>query len=580
MQIAVIADPHFHDIRRHPAGPAYGPWAFRTFADTVASTRVFNESDAALRATLDDVVRRGIRFVVLVGDLTDDGQLATVRNVMAVLDDYAARHGLRFFSTPGNHDLFAVHGRHQGKRFLNPDGTHVLVTSDPAAVIGESSGLVVTPEMYCAGYAEGLAPLAGLGYFRSGQDLHWESPFGTSDRLDERTFPIRSADGATLRTMIDASYLVEPVAGLWLLSLDANVFEPRDGASDPVPEASYIDSTDAGWNAMLRHKRFVLDWAASVTSRAAAGGKQLLVFSHYPMIDPLAGTLEDERLVFGETAFARRAPRPAVAEAAIAAGIRVHFSGHLHVNSTGRVRAGEGGGFLVNVGVPSLVGFPPAYKIAEFRPGRLAVSTVVMDDVAGFDAAFGYYRREAARAGRGADDLAGATDHARFLSGHLAHLVRTRYLPLEWPPDLAALVPVLTLGDLVDLAGEGTSLDGAGVLEWRRRRPPAAASGWQAIPFFELVVDGYRLRQARQLAAPFVPADRLEAYLAAGARFAAGRWQPGSVQARLAAFLRMLAVYAAGLPAGDFEIDLASGGIEAVAEDQRGRTERRHTGSA
>lgn len=60
MQIAVIADPHFHDIRRHPAGPAYGPWAFRTFADTVASTRVFNESDAALRATLDDVVRRGI----------------------------------------------------------------------------------------------------------------------------------------------------------------------------------------------------------------------------------------------------------------------------------------------------------------------------------------------------------------------------------------------------------------------------------------------------------------------------------------------------------------------------------------
>ena len=52
----------------------------------------------------------------------------------------------------------------------------------------------------------------------------------------------------TVRRMIDASYLVEPVDGLWLLSIDANVFEPRDGDLDPAAEASYIDSTDAGWN--------------------------------------------------------------------------------------------------------------------------------------------------------------------------------------------------------------------------------------------------------------------------------------------------------------------------------------------
>src|SRR5690606_39128897 len=106
------------------------------------------------------------------------------------------------------------------------------------------------------------------------------------------SFPTRrSSDlGRIRRRMIDASYLVEPVEGLWLLSLDANVFEPRNGAHDPVPEASYHDSTDAGWNAMLRHKPFVLEWASWVAARARAAGKHLLVFSHYPMIDSMHGT--------------------------------------------------------------------------------------------------------------------------------------------------------------------------------------------------------------------------------------------------------------------------------------------------
>ncbi len=47
----------------------------RTFEGTIASTRVFNESRAALLAILDDIVRHGNRDVVLIGDYSDDGQL-------------------------------------------------------------------------------------------------------------------------------------------------------------------------------------------------------------------------------------------------------------------------------------------------------------------------------------------------------------------------------------------------------------------------------------------------------------------------------------------------------------------------
>jgi 3',5'-cyclic AMP phosphodiesterase CpdA len=567
MQIAVIADPHFHDIHRHPAGDGFGPGAFRTFKDTVASTRVFNESDNAFRAALDDMLARGVEIVVVVGDLTDDGQRATTANVQRMLDSYRAR-GLRLFSTPGNHDLYAIHGRHQSKRFLEPDGGNVLVTSDPACEAGGSRARVVTPAMYCPGYEEGLPAFRDLGFVRPAGCLHWETPFGESDDLASRTFGIRSQDGGTPRRMIDASYLCEPADGLWLLSIDANVFEPKDGATDPWPEASYFDSTDAGWNAMLRHKRFVLDWVGEVSRRAAKAGKHLLVFSHYPMIDPLSGTLDDEKAIFGVTGFARRAPRPAVADAGIAAGLKVHFSGHLHVNTTHRVASSDG--FLVNVAVPSPVAFPAAYKLVSFLPGALSVETVPIDRVRGFDAAFGRYRAELARAGEDPDVLRGVAGHAGFLELHMRQMVTERYLPREWPEDLARLVPRLTLADLNALAAVDEPLDAGAILESHAGRPAGAC-------FMDLVVDWYRLRNGRDLALPGMAAGRLKAYRILAGNYARGTWPAVSVQGRLAAFLRMFMVYADGLPSDDFTIDLATGAIERV---QRARTERLQMGSA
>src|SRR3569623_2106637 len=134
MQIAVVADPHYHDVLGWREVTA-GTLALRSFADSMASTRIFNESYPVFRAVLDDIVRAGISIVVIVGDLSDDGQAATVRSVDALLADYTARHGLRFYMTPGNHDLFALSGRHQSKPFLNADGSTLLVTSDPDQVV-------------------------------------------------------------------------------------------------------------------------------------------------------------------------------------------------------------------------------------------------------------------------------------------------------------------------------------------------------------------------------------------------------------------------------------------------------------
>lgn len=561
MKIAVIADPHFHDVASWPG--LEGP-AFRSFADSIASTRVFNESGPALRTLLDDIVRRGISLVVIAGDLSDDGQRATMARTVALFDDYTRRYGLRFLATPGNHDLYAIHGRHHSKRFLNADGNHVLVTSDESTPQGDSVARFVTADMYCGGYAQALADMASFGYFRRASDLHWECPFGSDDDLGKRYFVIRSADGATERQMVDASYLVEPVAGLWVLSLDANVFEPRNGDLDPVAEASYHDSTSAGWNAMLRHKPFIFDWMSDVARRARERNKRLIVFSHYPMINPSNGALADEMALFGMSDSLRRVPVRAVAEAVAATGIRVHFGGHLHVNHTAVFHDADE--FLVNVAVPSMVAFPPAYKLVDIEAERLTVETILIDDVPDYGVAFPFYRAEA-----DCEGLTGATDHADFLDRHLELLVRERYLPKEWPEDLARLAPLLSLAELGRLAGDPRSL----LAEEIGPRVPDGQ-----LTLLDMITDWYRLRKANSLALDFIPPERIARYRALVRHYQADRsWLPGSLQARLAKFMRLMGAGLDGNPSADFTIDLRDGTIENLSL-HLGRTERRQTGGA
>ena len=119
-----------------------------------------------------------------------------------------------------------------------------------------------------------------------------------NDDPAKRLYSVCSDDGQNQYRLMDASYLVEPVPGLWLLMIDANVFEPRNGEFAKGDAGAFVDSTNAGWNAMLKHKRFVLDWAKDVAARAKREGKQLLAFSHYPMLDMLNGTADDELALY------------------------------------------------------------------------------------------------------------------------------------------------------------------------------------------------------------------------------------------------------------------------------------------
>ncbi|ATU95925.1 hypothetical protein BLM14_29830 (plasmid) [Phyllobacterium zundukense] len=579
--IAVIADAHFHDL--------YGDYDFdgidiagrgmtaRRLTDTVRSTRVFNESYQALRAALDTVVARGIRHVVLLGDYSDDGQVATLAALRKLLDGYSQNHGLVFTATVGNHDIFGPKGRHHAKRLLNQDGTYTITASDGEFVDDDADGMVVTSKMYCPGYPAGLQALPDIGFFRRQTDLHWETPFGTDEDPAKRLYTVRSADGRNVYQLMDASYLVEPIAGLWLLMIDANVFEPRNGDFAEGDAGAFVDSTNAGWNAMLKHKRFVFDWAKDVAARAQREGKQLLTFSHYPMLDMLDGTADDERALIGRTSSTERTPSGEVASAVIDAGLRTHFSGHLHVNDT--ARAQKDSGSLVNIGVPSLVAFPPAFKVVT--PGdKLQVETVSLDHLPIDPAINDQYRIEINLTGKKVGRMLDAADYGEFLSEHVDQLVMHRYLRREWPKDMARIMPQLKLGDLLalSLCAQPVAVDDAvAVIHAQRARDDmmtamqalAEASGitierLDAIPVLGLLGDWYRLRMGSEMALDRISPERLAAYsFLIGIYAGSVAIEMGGAQESFARMLRMMGCYLSGLPSRNFTVDLASGEVVA-----------------
>ncbi|MBB4103301.1 metallophosphoesterase family protein [Allorhizobium borbori] len=480
--LAVIADAHFHDIAGDYGLPGVPAGERRltlySWARTRESTRVFNESAAALSAALEQVAARGIRHVVLLGDYTDDGQRRTTESLARLLTRQEEEHGLRFYALPGNHDVFGPFGRHRSGDFLRADGRSVLVTSDGRE---PPPGAVVTPDFRCEGLPAGLLPMARFGYFRRPEFLHWETPFGLNDAPEARSYEAVSADGRTRHRLMDASYLVEPEDGLWLMMIDANVFEPRNGVFKPRSKRAFIDSTAAGWNAMLRLKPFILTWMADVAARAKATGKTLLTFSHYPVIDPLDDREGYEPRLFPGGTILKRRPEPAVAEAVSKAGIDLHFSGHWHV--AGQSRRGD----LVNVAVPSLCGYPPGFCVVEAKGVAVAVETVDLSALPLDADIMALYGREAARTGGGSDAVSGARDYGEFLRLHTQALVRHRYFPREWPAEVVSAIEGMRLSDL--LADERTRPAGD--------VPPGCDADEAVIA---LIADWYCLRQGGALA--------------------------------------------------------------------------------
>jgi 3',5'-cyclic AMP phosphodiesterase CpdA len=538
-RFAVIADAHFHDTSLDLGTfgfPVDGErLVIRPLGDVARSPRVYNEAGQALRFALDRIAAAGIRDVVLLGDYSDDGQAATLAALERVLSDYRRRHGLRFYAVPGNHDIFGENGRHRRKRYLREDGGLMLVTSDPDFEPERGARRIVHPGMYCGGYPENLPE--DCSFFGAAEADHWETPFGSSPDPSYRLYDVSGPDGTLRRRLMDASYLVEPAPGIWFAMVDANVFVPDSQGEDGLQ-----DSTSAGWKAMLRHKPFILDWLADLSRRAAERGKRLFVFSHYPVLDPLDGTLGQELAMMEEGSFHARIPPREPGEALLKTGIRVHFSGHVHVNDTASLE-GENGEALVNIAVPALVAFPTGFKVVSVLPEHVRVEHVSLGSMPLQPVLMEAYRLEQALTGVETGGMRDARTYGEFLIAHIRHVTRRRFLKREWPADLAALFRERNLGELARLAGLAL--------------PPAVAEQAAAVDGIGFLSDWYCLRMGSDLAFEAIGPERISLYRA----LATLPPSPEPPEPRLALLIETLKRHLDGLPATDIRMDWRTGAV-------------------
>ncbi len=554
--IAVIADAHCHDmdsdygLKRTPlAGQAA---TLRSWQDSRRSSRLFNESTSALLSALEDIRRRGIRHVVLLGDYTDDGQTEATARLRTRLLDYRQRYDMAFYAIPGNHDCYGPHGKHQSTRFVTVPGESVLVTSDPTYAATEENA-VLTSAMYCQGTPRALQSMAEFGLFPQAEHLHWETPFGHAGDIGARQYTALSADGQVSRSLTDASYLVEPVTGLWLLMIDANVFEPRNGQWRETQKKAFLDSSDGGWNSVLRNRPHLLPWIEDVSRRAAAQGKQLLGFSHYPAMDPFDDHSDIEGRLFGQTDMRRRRPSEEVAKALLGAGLQLHFGGHLHVNGYRHLQLEDRQ--LSDVAVPSTATFPAAYQIIHIshendlkhdlkhdqQPGHrpsqqtshtfdhenVRLETVPLNDMPLNPDLLDYYRKEIRAMGAEPDQALSATHYGEFLYQRMHCRVVAHYLPRQWPPDMADavqrsnaaelatfLLAQQRSGQVLHYASLETIPRSAATVELQRlcEQHPLPLAELEACTLMHLLVDWYGLRQAGHQACSFFKPRHLPVY--------------------------------------------------------------------
>lgn len=488
--VAIIADAHFHDPKSDFGGVGIGVngnrLALRSWKDIRTGARAINETALALTTALDRIAIVGIRHVILAGDYTDDGQVENTRRLALLLERYHKAHGIRFYAIPGNHDTFGTLGKHVSTRFVTGPDASRLVTSDPKLVAVEGGDAVLTAAMRCEGQPAALRHMARFGLFRQPADLHWESPFGTSDDPEARLYDAVAADGSVAERLMDASYLVEPEAGLWLLMIDANVFEPRSGRTDPARKRAFLDPADAGWNAVLRVKPFLLRWINDVASRAAAADKTLVAISHYPVLDPFQDSAGSESALFGATSIVRRTPELTVGKALIAAGLHWHAGGHMHVNATTTLQTDAGG--LTDLSLPSLAAFPPAFKILHARQQSVAVETVVLQDLpADPDSHCGYQMQ-----GRVGPPL----DYDAFLLAQFRCHVIERILPRDWPPDLLHIMKDSNSAMLLTIL--------TATAEQFSAKYDLSASELSVYPMLEMIADAYLIRAAGPLAQGYI----------------------------------------------------------------------------
>lgn len=523
-EIAFLSDIHLQDVYadlqseefKGVFNPNTGKYAtIRTMKSQLNSTRLFNENYFAFKSALEDLKKRGIKLVVLPGDFTDDGQPMNILALKKILDQYAKESEMRFFITTGNHDPVKPFGGLGGKSdFLGVDGSEQAIAGSNDYFSSENAK---SDQINYWGYSEITESLKNFGFFPVPKDLFWAHPFqdldyenydfdqaSASAKLENRIYPA----GDSGYFLPDASYVVEPVEGIWLLALDGNVY---------TYSGDEWKGSSIGFNQASIHKEHQLDWIKKVAIEAEKRGKTLISFSHYPLVEFHDGASNDMKSLFGNQKFQlERVPSSETSGLYAKAGVRIHFAGHMHINDTGIYQDHPTSHTMYNIQVPSLAAFPPAYKtLKTSNSSTFEIETIPLSEVDHMNEFFDLYRMEHRWLLEKQDPsiwdstILASKDYLEYTRNHLLELTKSRFIPSDWPENLALLLQNLSYTELKNWSktneneGEAFLIKKLNTLKISNNRAETSRM---------IIDDFYLLKNGDELGKRLIPENRLSFY--------------------------------------------------------------------
>ena len=213
---------------------------------------------------------------------------------------------------------------------------------------------------------------------------------------------------------------------------------------------------------------------------------------------------------------------------------------------------------LVNIQVPSLAAYLPAYKILTIHSAeKFQVQTVVLNDVPHFDDLFPLYQKEyKALKKSGAKTLWNKAilktkSYHDFMLFHLKELVRLRMIPNDWPQDFIPKTAKLNGEELLFLS---LNLNKTEAKQYLKQKD-INSNKFRKWTFDDLLLDLYKFQSADELAKLDIPKVRLQQYQTLEKFFESNDSQNPSI-IQLKSVFSILSSLSNSDPSDHFEIDL------------------------
>ncbi len=277
----VFSDPHYYDPSLGVTGEA-----FQSYLDQ--DRKLLRESSELLDEAITMICRSEAEFVMVPGDLTKDGTLVSHQQFAAKMAQLE-KSGLEVYVVPGNHDIS------NGEAYAFREDTVILQEN-------------VGPGHFAEIYRE-------FGY-----------------------------DEAIFRDTSSLSYVVEPAEGLWLIGLDACIYEDNRPNHHPVTGGRVRSAT--------------LEWLADLGKKATEQEKNLMAFMHHGVLEHYKG----QQKHFGQYIVE---DHKKISSFLASLGIKVVFTGHYHAQDI-TMKRWRNDRFLADVETGSLVTYP-----CPVREGRI-----------------------------------------------------------------------------------------------------------------------------------------------------------------------------------------------------------------